>query len=476
MKPFWPELLANRRLLGCHERLPYARNVYTETDLVAAQCRTPASRARHSSMPIKIRVVGCSHHTAPIAIRERLAFGAADVKDALSRLHRQFPAVEAVLLSTCNRVELYAASADDAAPTCRQWVEFLAGFHDVAADRILAHTYVREDFAAIRHLFLVASSLDSMVVGEPQILAQVKQAYRAAAQQQAAGPMIHGMFQTALKTARRVASETRLHQHRVSISSVAVADVAAQIFERFDDKQTLVIGAGEMAEETLKYLRQQGTVRITVVNRHADRAEALATRWQGQVAPWEQLPQALAAADLVISATGAQTVLITLSQFLGIEPARRGRPLLILDLAVPRDIDPAIGERSGVYLYSIDDLKAACDRNKRARDNELPAALRIVEEESERFSASMCQRTVAPTILRLQRSWHGPKETELDRLFGKLPQLNDRARHEIRQSFDRLVGKLLHPPLQSLREESRDGVPSDLLDAVDTLFQLKKSA
>ena len=189
-----------------------------------------------------------------------------------------------------------------------------------------------------------------------------------------------------------------------------------------------MIGAGEMAEETLKYLRQQGAVHVTVVNRHIERAEALAQRWQGQVVPWERLGEALAAADLVISTTGAPTTLVSLPQFLGIEPARNGRPLLILDLAVPRDFDPAIGDRPGVYLFSVDDLKAACDRNRRARDGEMPAALRIIEEETERFLAELRHRAVAPTIRRLQQGWQMPKEAELERLFHKLPQLNDRAR------------------------------------------------
>jgi glutamyl-tRNA reductase len=425
-------------------------------------------------LQVKIRIFGCSHHSAPICVREQLAFGPSDVENALLQLRREFPAVEAVLLSTCNRVELYSAAADGDAPTCRQWVDFLACFHGMDASRIMAHTYEREDIAAVRHLFLVASSLDSMVVGEPQILAQVKQAYQVASQQQAAGPTIHGMFQAALKTARRVASETTLHQHRVSIPSVAIADFAAQIFERFDDKQTLVIGAGQMAEETLKYLRQQGAVSVTVVNRHIERAEALAKRWQGRAVAWEHLAGALAAADLVISTTGAPTAVVTLPQFLCIEPVRRGRVLLVLDLAVPRDFEPAIGDRPGVYLFSVDDLRAACERNQRARDGEMPAALRMIEEEAGRFLAEVCHRAVAPAIRRLQQGWSVPKEAEIDRLFGKLPQLNDRARDEIRQSFDRLVNKLLHPPLESLRTESRSGVPVALLDAVDTLFPAKQ--
>ena len=203
----------------------------------------------------------------------------------------------------------------------------------------------------------------------------------------------------------------------------------------------LVIGAGEMAEETLKSLRQQGMVQVTVVNRHIERAEALARRWQGQVMPWERLLEALTAADLVIGTAAAPTTLVSLSQFVCLEPARNGRLLLILDLAVPRDFDPAIGDRAGVFLFSVDDLKAACDRNQRARDGEMPAALRIIEEESQRFVAELYHRAVAPTIRRLQQEWQMPKEAELERLFHKLPQLSDRARHEIRYSFDRLGGQ-----------------------------------
>lgn len=432
-----------------------------------------ANDMRRTVSDMKIQVFGCSHHTAPIHVREQLAFGPTEVEVALAELRQQFPLVEAVLLSTCNRVELFSAAPQSEAPNCRQWVDFLARFHDMAASRIQAHLYEHEDRAAVRHLFLVASSLDSMVLGEPQILAQVKQSYQVAHGQGAAGPAIHALFQAALKTARRVASETALHEHRVSIPSVAIADFARQVFDRFDDKQTLVIGAGEMAEETLRYLRQEGVIRVSVVNRHVPRAEALAQRWQGQALPWERLGEALAAADLVISATGAPTTLITLPQFLRLEPARKGRPLLILDLAVPRDFDAAIGDRPGVYLFSVDDLAAACDQNRHARDGELPTALRIVEEETDGFLTELHHRAVAPTIRRLQQGWRMPKDAELERLFHKLPQLSDRARREIRQAFDRLVGKLLHPPLQSLREESRAGVPNVLLDALDTLFQLK---
>ena len=420
-----------------------------------------------------VQVVGCSHHGTSLAVRERLAFTPEQTREALDHWRRVFPGVEAVLLSTCNRVEIYAATERESEPTLDQIAKFLARFHGLEPAAVVEHLYQFSDEAAVQHLFTVAASLDSMVLGEPQILAQVKQAYQVATEQDNTGPLTHAMFQAGLRVARRVASETAIHQRRVSIPSVAVADFARQIFERFDDKETLVIGAGEMAEETLRYLQEEGARRITVVNRHFPRAEELAQRWLGRARPWEELPQALTAADLVISTTGAGQAIVTREQFAAVETGRRDRPLLILDLAVPRDFDPAIGDQPDVYLYSIDDLQAACQRNRTERDKELPAAMHIVEQETARFMAEMYHRTIGPVIERLRQGWQKPKEEELQRLLHKLPDVDDRARDEIRHSFDRLVNKLLHPPLESLRDESREGVPRGLLDALARLFQLK---
>jgi glutamyl-tRNA reductase len=319
----------------------------------------------------------------------------------------------------------------------------------------------------------VAASLDSMVLGEPQILAQVKQAYQAATERDAAGPLLHAAFQAATRVARRVASETAIHQHRVSVPSVAVADFARGVFERFDDKQTLVIGAGEMAEETLRYLREEGARDITVVNRHFERGEALARTWQGRARPWEQLLDALTAADLVIGTTAAGKAVVTLDDFRRVEASRRQRPLVILDLAVPRDFEAAIGGRPDVYLYSVDDLEAACRRNQAQRDKELPAARAIIDQETGRFMAELYRRASGPVIQQLKDGWQKPKQQELQRLLARLPGLDEQAQDEIRLAFDRLLGKLLHPPLESLRDESRNGIPHGLLDALSRLFRLK---
>jgi glutamyl-tRNA reductase len=368
---------------------------------------------------------------------------------------------------------LYTGTESGPGPSAAELVAFLARFHQLDPEEIGTYIYHHADAEAVRHLFCVAASLDSMVVGEPQILAQVKQAYQAATDGFAVGPLIHAAFQTALKVARRVATETAIQQRRVSIPSVAVADFAQQIFERFDDKRTLVIGAGAMAEETLRYLRDAGARDLTVINRSPDHARLLAERWQGQWLPWEQMGEALAAADLIVSTTGAAEPIVRPEQFRTVEEVRAGRTLFILDLAVPRDFDPAIGQRPGVYLYSIDDLQAVCERNRRERDKELPAAERIIQQETARFLAELHHRATGPVIRRLQQGWDKPKEEELRRLFHKLPDLDDRARDEIRQSFGRLLGKLLHPPLESLRDASQQGTPHILLEALARLFQLK---
>ena len=272
---------------------------------------------------MNVQVVGCSHHSTPVDVRERLAFSLEQSRSALDVFRRQFPNAEAVLLSTCNRVELYTASENGHGPTPLEIAEFLARFHDVELEQIRPHLYDRSGEAAVRHLFMVASSLDSMVVGEAQILGQVKQAYQLASQREIAGPVIHAAFQAALKTARRVAAETTIQQRRISIPSVAVADFAQQIFERFDDKHTLLIGAGEMAEETLRYLKAQGAREVTVINRSPDRAVELAARWGGRARAWADLLQALGVADLVISTTGSGEPIVTLAQFLAVEPARK---------------------------------------------------------------------------------------------------------------------------------------------------------
>jgi glutamyl-tRNA reductase len=423
---------------------------------------------------MKVQMVGCSHHNSSTEVRGRLAFSPAQVKQALETWRDRFPRSEAVLLSTCNRIEVYtAAEQDDVAPTHQQVAEFLAEFHGLNVFDIFDDLFERTGEDAVRHLFTVAASLDSMVVGEPQIQAQVKQAYELASDRRSTGPLTNQIFQAALRVAKRVTNETSINEKRVSIPSVAVADFAKAIFERFDDKQILVIGAGEMAEETLRYLQDQGARQVTVINRNHERAREVAQRWQGMPLAWDRLSEALTAADLVISTTGAERPIVTLEHYRQVETRRYQRDLFILDLAVPRDFEPAIGDSLNVYLYSLDDLRAACERNRQERDKQWPKAMTIVEQETARFMADLNHWATAPIIQRVKQDWQQHKNDELRRLFNKLPELPEKTRGEVTQAFDRLINKLLHPPLESLRDEARQGVPHGLLEAFKRLFNLK---
>ena len=421
-----------------------------------------------------LALVGGTHRTVPLDLRERLAFSADQAAVALARFRDRFPGREGVLLSTCNRVEFYAAGEPGAEPPqAEQLVSFLAECRGIEAG-MLAPVLARErDEGVARHLFSVAAGLDSMVLGEPQILAQVKQAWALAQDSRTAGPLTGEMFQAALRTAKRVATETALGRERVSIPSVAVADFASAVFERFDDKRVLLLGAGKMAAETLRYLREAGARDVTVVNRTAGRAVELAARLGARPGRLDELVAEIAAADLVVSTTGATQPVVTLDAFLAVESRRDGRSLVVLDLAVPRDFDPRIGERPGVWLYSVDDLAAACDANRKSRQREMPAAMAIVEEETRRFMGDLHHRSTAPVIEQLRAGWSETGEAELDRLFRRLPGLDDAQQAEIRQAFERYAAKLLHPPLASLRSESRSGPPHGLLDALKRLFDLK---
>lgn len=424
---------------------------------------------------MKIQVVGCSHHNSTVETRERLAFNPDQTHDALARFRERFPGAEAVLLSTCNRVEFYtAAESNSSSPSHQDIVEFIAGYHGITSIDVFDDLFERSGEDAVRHLFTVAASLDSMVVGEAQILSQVKQAYEVATSDDSAGPLTHGVFQAAIRVAKRVASETAINQRRVSIPSVAVADYAKGLFEVFDDKQVLVIGAGEMGDETLTYLIAEGAKQITIVNRSIERAEAIAEKHGAKAAPWSELDSLLIAADLIISTTGATEPIITLADYKRIEHERYQRPLLMLDLAVPRDIDPAVGKCTGVYLVSIDDLSAVCDKNRKSREKEWPKAERIIETETARFMADLNHRATAPTIRRLKTQAEDIKTEELGRLLNKLSDSDEKTRDEITRSFDRLVNKLLHPPLEALRDEAKSGAPDGLMDALKRLFGLKE--
>ena len=425
---------------------------------------------------MKLQMIGCSHQHTDVAFREKLAFQPNQVVEALAKMRAAFPQSEAVLLSTCNRVEIYTAAEDDKnCPSAQQLIDFVAKYHGLATEEIATELQSLDGEDAIKHLFTTAASLDSMVIGEAQILSQVKQAYDMANEGENTGPLTHASFQAAMRVAKRVQTETDIHRKRVSIPSVAVADYASQFFERFDDKVILVIGAGEMGEETLQYLIDKDAQDVRIVNRNHQRAVDLADRTTGTAVAWEQLHDLFVEADLVVSATGASEPIITASSFRTLYDLRYQKPLFILDLAVPRDIDPAIAEFLGVYLYSIDDLQAVCDRNRKSREREWPKAELIIDEEVSRFMTDLYRRVTGPWIGRLKQQANEIKAAELERLLNKLGDAADdpKVRQEIDVTLGRVVNKLLHPPLESLREEISPEEGSGLLDALKKLFQLK---
>jgi glutamyl-tRNA reductase len=420
---------------------------------------------------MNLQVLYCNHQSADLDVRSRLAFAPGDLPRAYETLRSRFPHSEVVLLSTCNRVELYTAQQQaERLPSHQALSEFLAEFHQLSIERFAGTLFERTGPDAVRHLFQVAASLDSMVLGEPQIVAQVKEAYTFAQQQASTGPLTHSLFQRALGVSKRIRTETNLVNGRTSIASVAVGDFGKNIFQSFDDKTVLVIGAGEMAEETLRYLKDEGARRIVVVNRTLERAETLARDWGGEARSLEALDDALVDADVIVATTGVR--LVDTAKFREVRRRSGTKPVFILDLGVPRDFPPEVRDLDdNVFLYTIDDLQAVCDENRRTRQRDVEAALKIVDEETDRFFAELNHRATGPIIRRLRDQWREVVEQETARLFQKLPHL-EKDRKEIEKTIEQMVNKLLHPPLEALRDESREGTPHGLLDALRRLFRL----
>ncbi len=425
---------------------------------------------------MKLRMIGCSHHTTPVEIREKFSFTEQQVEGALNLLRDQYSDCESVLLSTCNRVELYVgASTDVELPTTSQLIQFVADFHQLAPMSYEEHFTRLDEEEAIEHLFSVSSSIDSLVVGESQIAAQVHEAYELAVKQGFAGPAMHAVFQHANRVAKRVGHETEIHTRRISVPSVAVSEMARDVFERFDDKKVLVIGSGEMGRETLPYLINEGAKSITIVNRSLENAQKLAEEFGVRSEPWDRLDANVIAADLIVSTTGATEPIITESRFRKLQTARNNRMLVVLDLAVPRDFEASIGRLPYVYLYSVDDLQVVCNRNRTFREQQLPKAKRIIKEEVERIVSDWKIRASGDTIRALRDRAAEIRTSELSRLFGKQSMQNasPEVQQEIEHAFDRLVNKILHQPLQSIRDVSQNEQRDSLVSALRWLFKIR---
>ncbi|MCA9117984.1 MAG: glutamyl-tRNA reductase, partial [Planctomycetaceae bacterium] len=353
---------------------------------------------------MNVQVIYCTHQTADLGLRERLAFSDKEqLCEAYGVLRTEFPASDFVVLSTCNRVEVYATQEDpENALATGQIADFFSRFHKLPSDAFVGGLLERSGPEAVRHLFEVVSSLDSMVLGEPQIVSQVKEAYDVSQQNEACGPLTSVLFQQAIRVSRRVRSETGLSSGRVSIASVAVGDFGRSIFDSFHDKTVLVIGAGEMAEETLRYLTDEGVREIVVCNRSAERGGRLAAEFGGHYEPLDDLDHWMTRADVIVSTTGAAVPIVDAARFRKVREAADWRPVFILDLGAPRDFDPAVNDLDdNVFLYDIDDLEATCERNRNRRVKEIELARSIISEETERFMHDIYHRATGPIIRRL---------------------------------------------------------------------------
>src|SRR5213594_4436273 len=418
-----------------------------------------------------IVLVGLNHRTAPVEVRERVAFANGRLEPSLRRLVAVAGVAEGAILSTCNRVEVVACGPDPAALGAAL-PGFLAGEHDLAETALAGHLYTHADREAVRHLFRVAASLDSMVVGEPQILGQLKEQYAAAAAAGASGQILHRCFHRSFSVAKRIRRETRIAERAVSIGSAAV-ELSRSIFDRLADKSALLVGAGTMGELTARQLLAQGVGSVMVANRTFDRAIDVARALSATPVPWDRLPRYLPLADLVIAAASGE------EEFLLQRPAveeamreRRHRPMFLIDLAVPRALDPAVNQLDNVYLYDIDDLEGVVAQNRGARAREAVKAETIVDAEVEAFWGWFTSLDVVPTIVALRERVEAIRRREVERSLAALGAVDPRQRETIERLTQAIVNKVLHAPLTALRRHRADPAEAFYVDAARRLFRL----
>lgn len=426
---------------------------------------------------MKLALAGINHRTAPVQIREKLAFRAEDIPNALLQAQSQ-GAKEALILSTCNRVEITAA-LDEAVPAERLLDGLLAGRRDLSPDVLRPHTYLFEDAAAIRHLFRVASSLDSMIIGEPQILGQLKQAFAIARDSGAVGAILETVLPRAFNVAKRIRSETEIGQNAVSVSYAAV-ELAREIFGSLHKKRVLIIGAGKMSESAARHLLRAGIAEILITNRTRQRAEEMAQLFLGSVVPYEQFPYRLADADIVISSSGAPEYVLTRDMVRTAIESRRNQPMFLIDIAVPRNIEPAVNALEHAFLYDMDDLQRLSERNLQARREIAEHAEAIVAEEVTKLQARLRERDVAPTIVSLQEQLELLRKDVLDRYRPRMGELTSTQEDLLDALTRSIINKVAHGPISELRRQAasqkdiaaaREG---ELVSVVRRMFRLRE--
>lgn len=413
---------------------------------------------------MKFLVTGLNHKTAPVELRERLAFSKDTLPDATKALLQSPGVKEAMILSTCNRVEL-VVSHNGTEP---QLPRFLAEQFSLDRSVLEPHLYQYQDEEAVRHMFRVAASLDSMVVGEAQILGQVKQSWTLAREIGAVKGPLDKLLQGAFSAAKRVRSETEIGSSSVSIASVAV-DLARRIFGSLDGKKILVVGAGKMSELAARHLMEHGAASMMVANRTYDRALRLAEQFLGQAIRWEDLHARAHEADIVITSTGASQHIIGMEQAQQMLHRRKNRPVFLIDIAVPRDVDPQVNRLEGIFLYDIDDLQSVAASNLVDRGREAQRAEAIILEETERFRRRIRTIDIAPAIVEVQAAVEDLRQAELHRSARILQSLSPEQQAAVEQLTRGLMNKFMHLPLQAMKGAAREG-DAAALETIRAMF------
>jgi glutamyl-tRNA reductase len=414
-------------------------------------------------------LIGVNHRTAPVEVREQFAIPEARLPEAVRTL-ASYPGVEeAMIVSTCNRVEILARTAD----TCPGIDGFFRQFYGFDPAPYREHLYEFHEQDAVKHIFRVASSLDSMVVGEPQILGQVKEAYATARAVGAVNSQLDALLTRAFAVAKRVRNETAVATSAVSVASVAV-DLAKKIFGKLDGKSVYLVGAGKMCELAARHLLAHGAAQIYVANRTYDRAVALAKKFNGEALPFDQLYETVPRADIVISSTGAPHAIFRKEHGERFLRGRRNRPMFFIDIAVPRDIDPEMNKLDGIFVYDIDDLQQVVTSHVADRRVEAERAEAIVLDEVVKFQARLQTLDVVPTIVSLQEHLETVRQAEIDRVRGRLGQLTPEQEMAVEALTRGIVNKIMHTPITTLKSAARDSQEvTTIVDLVRRLFGLR---
>jgi glutamyl-tRNA reductase len=418
---------------------------------------------------MNFQLIGVNHKTAPVEVRERLAIPESRMAEALKRLVGHPGVDEGLILCTCNRVEVLAQTKNGSSDLR----SFLQTYFEMKVPELAPHLYEYHERDAIRHVFRVTSSLDSMVVGEPQILGQVKEAYATARAVGAVHSQLDQLLTRAFAVAKRVRTETAVGSSSVSVASVAV-ELAKKIFGSLNGKQVYLVGAGKMSELAARHLMAHGAASIFVANRTYDRAAALAEKFGGQAIHFEELYETADRADIVITSTGSPRAIFRREHGELFLSRRKNRPMFFIDIAVPRDVDPQMNKLDGIFVYDIDDLQQAVAANTSDRRKEAERAESIIDNEIDRFQAKLQTRDVVPTIVSLQDHLETIRQAEIDRVRGRLGKLSPEQELAIETLTRGIVSKIMHTPISTLKTAARGSEATPMIDVVRRIFNLQE--